>query len=141
MDSTLRYKRYLKIMKTDLDGKLNTIFEKALQCGVNQKELKKLAKIKTPPNGRLAVKYDKRPFNIKYTLLVTSLVVGLFSAGLPNEAFHEPITYMIDLFATHLNESCLLHPSYLTIDLLRPVDSCGMCRNVSEVSISILVYE
>lgn len=126
-------------MKPDLDK----IFEKALQNGVNQKDLRRIAKIKTLKNGYLAVKYDQQPFNIKYTLLVLSLVVGLFAAGLPNEAFHEPLTYLRDLFAAHvvdLSGNCLLSSqTSLTLELFRPVDSCDGCRNVTKVCVRLLI--
>lgn len=127
-------------MNTDLDRHLNKIFEKALQNGVNQKDLKRLAKIK---NSDITVKYDQQPYNIKYAFLIISLVVGLFSAGLPNEAFNEPIAYMRDLFAARVldvNAACLFSRSYLTTDLFRPVNNCVMCRNVTKVCLIYFTY-
>ena len=126
-------------MKTDMDEFLNKIFEKAVQNGVKRKDLKRFSQIK----ATTVVKYDQRPFSIKYTFLIISLVVGLFAAGLPKEAYNEPVEYLKDLFAARVfdyNGKCFFHRSYLTFDVLRPVLKCGMCRNITEVGYRHLLY-
>ena len=127
-------------MKPDLDEHLYAIFTKALQKGVNQRDLMRLTEIKIPQNGSITVKYNEQPLNFKYTLFIISFMVSLFAAGLPNYALQEPISYMKELFAEHVldvNGTCLFGRSYLTTDLFRPVDSCAMCRSVKKVGLII----
>jgi len=121
-----------------MDSRLNKLFTNASEAGFNREELKEITQLKK----KVKTKHIAEPTNVKYYACVTALIVVLFAAGFPKHAFKSPKKYLIELFLDTVYDpegKCLVNPSQLKFDVLRPVLKCDMCRNITEVGIFTLL--
>ena len=117
-----------------MDSHLAKLFTVASEAGINQKELKEISQLKK----KVKPKHLTEPINVKFYGFIFGLIVLLFVAGFPKTAFRRPKEYLINLFYNTVydpEDKCLVNPSRINFDVLRPIIKCDMCRNITEVCI------